>query len=84
MLWHGARGTILTLIAIVAAVYSYCTVVYDARLVSNLAYFLDFSVAPKYPKLSRRSPMRLLENGFVAYATRDGFEVSFEVIRYFE
>lgn len=83
-LWYLSRGTIVALAAIVVLAYCYGTVIYDTRLIRNFAYFLDFGIASKYPGLSRSGPMRLLENGYVAYANRAGIDVTFEVVHEFK
>jgi hypothetical protein len=73
-------GALVAVLPIAGALYFYATVVYDSRIVRNVAYFLDFSSMRSYPGLSRSDPMRLLENGYVAYAKRVGWDVKFEVV----
>ena len=48
-------------------------------MVRLAAYALDFNRVSNYPGVQSNRPMRLLDNGKVAYATRDGWEVLIEV-----
>lgn len=60
-------------------VAGYGALVFDRATIRFAAYILDFSISSDYPDVRQGVPMRLLENGVVVYAKRDGMKIGFEV-----
>lgn len=72
-------GAFVVALVICGLMAGYGALVLDRPTVRFLAYLLDFNIAEDYPGVRHGEPMRLLENGLVVYAKRDGFNVKFNV-----
>ncbi|MDS0860938.1 hypothetical protein NUV25_24830, partial [Burkholderia pseudomultivorans] len=60
----------------------YAAAVMNPAVCRLAAYALDFSYADDYPGILPGQRIRLLDNGFVAYAERHGLDVAFDVKAY--
>ena len=75
---HALGGIVLAgVIVLFVALYS--KAVLNQEVTRLMAYGLDFSQADMYPGIEPGRRMRLLDNGFVAYAERHGHDVQFDV-----
>lgn len=72
-------GALVAALVVCGLLAGYGALVFDRATIRFAAYILDFSVAKDYPGIRHGEPMRLLENGVVVYAKRDGIEITFEV-----
>lgn len=75
---HGV-GFFVTLSIVLALSSSYESTLRKQDLVRLAAFVLDFNVANNYPGAKPGLPMRLLDNGKVAYARRKGWDVQIEI-----
>jgi|GEM_PF-1706292 len=75
---HALGGIVLAGV-IVFFVALYSTAVLNPDVARLMAYGLDFSHADKYPGIEPGQRIRLLDNGYVVYAERHGFDVQFDV-----
>lgn len=75
---HG-MGAFVSAAVITLLVGSYASAVLNRDVVRLAAYGLDFSYADKYPGIEPGRRIRLLDNGYVAYAERQGLDVQFDV-----
>ncbi|MFB5153555.1 hypothetical protein WJH60_28615 [Burkholderia orbicola] len=76
--YHGL-GALASAVVIALLFMFYSKAVLNPAAIRLAAYGLDFSQADKYPGIEPGQRIRLLDNGYVAYAERHGFEVQFDV-----
>ncbi|AXF22560.1 hypothetical protein CUJ89_18705 [Burkholderia pyrrocinia] len=76
---HG-MGAFVSAAVIVLLFGCYASAVLDPAVVRLAAYGLDFSYANRYPGVEPGRRIRLLDNGFVAYAARQGLDVRLDVM----
>jgi len=72
-------GYMVTLSLVLGLSASYEGTLRRPDLVRLIAYGMDFNRVSNYPGVHHDRPMRLLDNGKIAYALRDGWEVSITV-----
>ncbi|KVM62541.1 hypothetical protein WJ58_02920 [Burkholderia ubonensis] len=75
-----AFGALAVAVAVAMLVAAYAHVVLNPTFIRLAAYGLDFSYASRYPGIQPNRRMRLLDNGFVAYADRQGLDVQIDVV----
>ncbi|WP_126226044.1 hypothetical protein [Burkholderia ambifaria] len=74
-----AAGAFVVAIAILLLSGFYAATILNPTGARLAAYLFDFSLADKYPGIQPGQRIRLLDNGYVAYAERHGFDVQFDV-----
>ncbi len=72
-------GFLMTAILFLAGCSAYVALACDPDLVRLVTYSLDFTSVEGYPGVDSGRPMKLLDNGLIAYAQRVGFEITINV-----
>ncbi|MEK6298687.1 MAG: hypothetical protein V4793_46545 [Paraburkholderia tropica] len=75
-----AVGAIASFILIAVLAGIYAAVLFKPANIRLVAYALDFSEANGYPGIEPNRRMRLLDNGYIAYAERHGLDVVLQVV----
>ncbi|WP_175759364.1 hypothetical protein [Burkholderia ambifaria] len=78
---HAAGALVFCIVILLSSAF-YASAVVNPAVGRLAAYALDFSYADDYPGIRSGQRIRLLDNGLVAYAERNGLEVKFDVKEY--
>ncbi|MBU9195864.1 hypothetical protein [Burkholderia gladioli] len=74
-----AGGSFASAVLIALIVGTCASAILKPNHIRLAAYYADFSIANRYPGLIKGRRMRLLDNGYVAYAERHGSDITIQV-----